>query len=175
MQKSSDFGKFTTYTLTLLVVLAATLAAAGAAEVFFSPEGGARARLVQAIRQSHQSIDVAVYHITSIDLADALADAHTRGVRVRIITDREKLGEPVRAAQILRRSGISIRALGVPTSSLMHNKFSVFDDRLVATGSYNWTNPAERVNYENLVLLNDPDTVGRFAREFNRLWQEAKE
>jgi len=31
------------------------------------------------------------------------------------------------------------------------------------------------VNYENLVLLNDPDTVGRFAREFNRLWQEAKE
>ncbi|HTX53335.1 MAG TPA: phospholipase D-like domain-containing protein [Candidatus Baltobacteraceae bacterium] len=175
MQKSGNFKKFATYTLTLLVVLAATLTVARAAEVFFSPEGGARARLVQAIRQSRQSIDVAVYHITSIDLADALADAHTRGVRVRIITDREKLGEPVRAAQILRRSGISMRALGVPASSLMHNKFAVFDDRLVATGSYNWTNPAERVNYENLVLLNDPDTVGRFAREFNRLWQEAKE
>jgi len=57
----------------------------------------------------------------------------------------------------------------------MHHKFAIFDRRLVATGSYNWTQSAERANYENLVLLDDPDLVARFVREFQRLWREAKE
>jgi mitochondrial cardiolipin hydrolase len=161
--------------LTTLSMLAIAAAPARAAEVFFSPPGGIRARVVQAIRESRQEIDVAVYHITSLELADALAAAHARGVRVRVLTDREKLNDPVRALQILRRAGVPLRALGEPDSSLMHHKFSVFDDRLVATGSYNWTNPAERVNYENLVFLSDPDLVARFRREFNRLWKEARE
>ena len=159
----------------VLAVLAIIPGPARAAEVFFSPEGGARARLVQAIRESRQQIDVAVYHITSIELADALATASARGVRVRILTDRERLTDPVRALQILRRSAIPLQALGAPESSLMHHKFAIFDDRLVGTGSYNWTNPAERANYENLVILDDPDLVGRFRREFDRLWRAAKE
>ncbi len=158
-----------------IIVVVGSPALTSAAEVFFSPEGGARAKLVQTIRQSRLSIDVAVYHLTSFDLADALVDAQARNVRVRLITDREKLQDPTRAIQILRRSGIPIRALGVPSVSLMHNKFAIFDDRLVATGSYNWTNPAERVNYENLVIFNEPDTVARFTREFTKLWREAKE
>lgn len=57
----------------------------------------------------------------------------------------------------------------------MHHKFAVFDGRLVATGSYNWTNAAENMNYENVILLADPDVVERYAQEFRRLWREARE
>jgi phosphatidylserine/phosphatidylglycerophosphate/cardiolipin synthase-like enzyme len=95
-------------------------------------------------------------------------------VRIRILTDREKIESDGPALRKLRSAGIAIRSLGVVEQSLMHNKFAVFDDRVVATGSYNWTQSAERANYENLVLLDDSEVVTRFQGEFNRLWRQAE-
>ena len=74
----------------------------------------------------------------------------------------------------LRRNGLAVRSLEVPGQSLMHHKFAIFEDRLVATGSYNWTNSAEHANCENLVILDEPEVIARFQREFHRLWRDAK-
>lgn len=145
------------------------------AEVFFSPNGGARERLLRAIRDSKTGIDVAVYNFTAAELAEALFKARARGVRVRIILDRERYETGGATIQALRKSDLPVRALGVRDQSLMHHKFAVFDGRLVATGSYNWTHSAEHANRENLVLLDDPDVVERFQREFSRLWRRAGE
>ena len=145
------------------------------AEVHFSPDGGIRRHLLRAIRESRQQIDVAVYHLTSMELAQALAAAKNRGVRVRVLTDQERATSGGPAIRILREKGVQVRSLGVSEQSLMHHKFAVFDERVVATGSYNWTNTAERANYENLVLFDDRDVVTRFTREFQRLWQDAKD
>lgn len=145
------------------------------AEVHFSPDEGIRRHLLHAIRESGQQIDVAVYQITSVDLAQALTAAKHRGVRVRVLTDQEKAAAGGPAMRILREKGVEVRSLGVSEQSLMHHKFAVFDNRVVATGSYNWTNTAERANYENLVLFDDRDVVARFTREFQRLWQNAKD
>ena len=152
------------------VCLCVPSAALAASEVYFSPKGGIRQRLVAAIRGANESIDVAVYHITSFELADALGAAKARGVRIRILTDREKLRAGGGAYRILERHRIPVRALGSADDGLMHHKFAIFDDRLVATGSYNWTQTAERANYENVVLIDDPKVVARFTEEFQRLW-----
>jgi phosphatidylserine/phosphatidylglycerophosphate/cardiolipin synthase-like enzyme len=158
------------------VVLAAALpGTASPAEVHFSPDEGIRRHLLHAIRESRQQIDVAVYQFTSTDLADALTAAKRRGVRVRVLTDQERAASGGAALRTLREQGVEVRRLGVPEQSLMHHKFAVFDGRLLATGSYNWTRTAERANYENLVLIDDRDLVARFQREFQRLWQAAKE
>jgi mitochondrial cardiolipin hydrolase len=162
--------------LPLALVLALALpTAAVPVEVHFSPDGGIRRHLLHAIQESRQRIDVAVYHMTAAELAAALVAAKNRGVQIRVLTDQEKARAEMPAMRILRRGGVTIRTLGVSEQSLMHHKFAVFDDRLVATGSYNWTNSAERANYENVVMLDDPGVVARFQREFNRLWQAAKD
>lgn len=150
-------------------------AVASAAEVHFTPDGGIRRHLLDAIQKSRQRIDVAVYHITSTELARALVAAKDRGVRVRILTDQEKARARGPATRIFLAAGLSVRTLGVIEQSLMHHKFAVFDNRVVATGSYNWTQTAERANYENLVLLDDPETVVRFTEEFQRLWRLSRE
>jgi len=158
--------------LLLVLLLAAT---ADPAEVFFSPKGGVRQRLVSAIRASRESIDVAVFHLTSFELADALGAAQARGVRVRVLTDREKLRASGGGYRILARHRISLRGLGSADESLVHHKFALFDDKLLATGSYNWTQSAEVANFENLLLLDDPDLVARYAREFQQMWRRARE
>ncbi|MGD0263602.1 MAG: phospholipase D family protein [Candidatus Methylomirabilota bacterium] len=150
-------------------------AAAPASEVYFSPNGGARQRLVRAIQDSRKTIDIAVYNFTAYELADALYAAKARGVQVRVVVDREMAETGGSGVRGLRLNGIPVRSLGVPELSLMHNKFAVFDERLVVTGSYNWTNSAEHANYENLVVLEEPALVSRFQQEFRRLWREARE
>ena len=115
-----------------------------------------------------------MYNFTAAELAEALYAAKARGVHIRILVDRENAEEGF-VIRGLRRHGLPVRTLGVPEQSLMHHKFAVFDDRLVATGSYNWTQSAERANYETLVVLDDPDTIGRYQQVFNRLWQAAKD
>ncbi len=159
--------------LLLCCLLPATILPAS--EVYFSPDGGIRQRLVQAIEGSQRTIDLAIYNLTAFELADALQAARARGVHIRILMDRENLETGSVTIGRLRRSGIPVRALGVPEQSLMHHKFAVFDGRLAATGSYNWTQSAEHANYENLVVLDDPEVVAQFQREFQRLWREARE
>jgi len=146
-----------------------------ASEVYFSPNGHVRKRLVRAIEESQRTIDIAVYNFTASELAEALYAAKARGVHVRVLVDREMAETGGSGVRGLRLNGIPIRSLGVAEQSLMHNKFAVFDERVVVTGSYNWTNSAEYTNYENLVVLEDPALVGRFHHEFQRLWREAKE
>lgn len=149
--------------------------AARASEVYFSPNGGARQRLVRAIEGSQRSIDIAVYTFTASELAEALYAAKARGVLIRVLVDRERAEAGASGIRGLRLNGMAVRSLGVPEQSLMHHKFAVFDERLVVTGSYNWTNSAERANYENLVVLEAPDVVRHFQQEFHRLWREARE
>jgi len=148
---------------------------ASPAEVHFSPNGGIRHRLVRAIEASQRSIDIAVYNFTARELVNALSAARARGVRIRLLMDQEKVEEIGSRIRALRRNDVAVRTLGVAGQSLMHHKFAIFDDRVVATGSYNWTQTAERANYENLVLLDDREIVARFQQEFNRLWRAARE
>jgi len=161
--------------LALLFCSLLAAAAAPASEVYFSPNGGVRQRLVRAIEESRRTIDIAVYSFTASELAEALYAAKARGVRIRVLVDRERAEAGGSGIRGLRLNGITVRSLGVPEQSLMHHKFAVFDERLVVTGSYNWTNSAEHANYENLVVLEEPAVVARFQQEFRRLWREAKE
>lgn len=151
------------------------LGTASPAAVHFTPDGGIRRHVLGAIQGARQRIDVAVYQITSTELARALVAAKDRGVQVRILTDQEKAKASGAAMRILRGAGLSVRTLGALEQSLMHHKFAVFDNRVVATGSYNWTQSAERANYENLVVLDDAQVVARFTEEFQRLWRLSRE
>lgn len=51
-------------------------------------------------------------------------------------------------------------------AALMHHKFAVLDERLLLTGSFNWTYNS---NAENLIASDDPVLVTAFQHEFNRL------
>ena len=161
--------------VTLLSLSLICTVSALASEVYFSPNGGVRQRLVRTIEGSQRSIDIAVYSFTVSELAEALYSAKARGVRIRVVVDQQQAEAGGSGVRGLRLNGITVRSLGVPEQSLMHNKFAIFDERLVATGSYNWTNSAEHANYENLVVLDEPEVVRRFEQEFRRLWREARE
>jgi len=61
-----------------------------ATEEAFSPHHGGTALIVRTIGEAQKSIRVAAYTFTSRTIAQALADAHQRGVNVQVVLNESQ-------------------------------------------------------------------------------------
>jgi len=66
------------------------------------------------------------------------------------------------------QKGIKVRISS--NKYIMHNKFAIIDNRLLLTGSYNWTFSANNRNDENLMVIDDPEIIEIFQNQFINLW-----
>lgn len=138
------------------------------------PRAGQNAekQLVQEIESAQNTLDVAIYSFTDKEVASAIAADEKRGVKVRMISDRECSGESSQKAclKVVKDAGIPVKINS--HSGIMHLKVSVIDDSAVATGSYNYTISAQERNDENLVVISDKTIAGEYEKEFERMWND---
>ncbi len=147
--------------------------------VCFAPGDGCLRTIVSRFQACRRTADVCVFTITDDRIARAILDAHGRGVKVRIITDNEKMHDMGSDIKSFQFAGIPVKLdaprphpRGDTLDGHMHHKFALFDGTRLLNGSYNWTRGAADMNYENLVETDDPVLVAAFAAEFERLWKE---
>lgn len=138
--------------------------------VFFSPGLDCENNIIQNINDSNETIDAAVYAITNDEIVAALKNAHDRGVKIRILTDKTQATNKKSLVREIRDYGINIR---VHTKHrIEHNKFAIYDGARLSTGSYNWTRNASANNSENCIFLDPGDpAINDYQRRFNQLWQ----
>lgn len=134
-----------------------------APRVYFTPGPDCENNIIREIKKS-KHIDIAVYSITNKNIVTALINAHNRGTKIRIITDRTQAYGKYSEIQKLHQSGIPIRINH--GHKIEHNKFAIFDSNRVVTGSYNWTMNATRNNSENCVFISSK----QYATRFEYLW-----
>ena len=139
-------------------------------EVYFSPEGHTQDRIIKAIDASNSSIDLAIYGFTAPEIKSAFERAKQRGVKIRIIADSTQAKGAHSVVQALIDEGFNIKILQGKERGIMHNKFAIFDKKLLFTGSYNWTANAEHFNYENAIFISDPETIIQYQKEFDKIW-----
>ena len=140
------------------------------AETYFSPNGGVASNIIKAINNTKSSIDLAIFDLTSNDIASVLEQAQKRGVKIRIIADSRQAKGAYSAITELAREQVDIKITHGEGRGIMHNKFAIFDSKSMVTGSYNWTNNAERFNYENAIFITDPNVIGAYQKEFDSIW-----
>ena len=146
---------------------------AATVEVDFSPDMGTTDLVVKAIGEARRTVRVAAYSFTSKPIAQALLDAHKRGVDVRVVVDKSQANARYTSATFLANVGIPTRV--DYKYAIMHNKFMVIDDESVETGSFNFTAAAEHKNAENVIVLrHDPAVAQQYADEWTRLWEESE-
>lgn len=119
----------------------------------FSPEGYCTDRIVSAIETANVSILIMSYSFTSAPIASALVKALERGVNVKVLVDKSQVKGKYTQIPYLSQSGVPIFVDSVP--GIAHNKTMIIDDRIVLTGSFNWTNAAESRNAENILFIKD--------------------
>ena len=139
-------------------------------DVYFSLVDDPEGAVIEELNEAKKSIDIAMYYFTDRNLANAVIDAHNRGVRVRIYLDKDQEEAKYSKSRYLAKHGITIRYSNNPY--IMHHKFAVIDSEVVITGSYNWTASAGGRNNENLLVVRDPLLASRYEWEFFRLWSE---
>jgi len=140
-------------------------------EAYFSPGGGIQAQIIRRVHLARSTIDIAMYSFTSGALAQALADAHVRGVKIRVIRDASQSHNKHDENAFLRAHGIDVREIKGKGRGIFHDKFAIFDDKLLETGSFNWTANGEKYNHENVIFFTDPELIRAFRKEFEKLWK----
>jgi phosphatidylserine/phosphatidylglycerophosphate/cardiolipin synthase-like enzyme len=116
------------------------------------------------------SIDVAMYDFDRASVRDALIAAKGRGLSVRIVGDGADAADP----QYAPFYG-SLLAAGIPVvtdtlSSLMHNKFAIFDGQVTWTGSANFSDTAFTLNGENVLVITDTVVATAYHTEFDEMF-----
>lgn len=161
--------------------------AAPSAVVYFSPYDRLDEKLIALIDKEETKVLVAVYAFTHRGIADALIRAQKRGVYVDIIVDPFSLrGKAVMSKMRKAKMMLSVWDVSLKTASdsssdqvkrrshhsLMHDKFCLFSNGVVWTGSYNFTYDATFSNCENSIVFCDPQLAARYEEIFYRIKKE---
>ena len=154
----------------LVIVLCITISVSTLAktEVHFSLSDNPQKEIIKNINQAEAFINIAMYIFTDREIALPLAKARERGVKVRLYLDQDQVDYQYSQSRFLVQKGIKTR---ISTNNyIMHNKFAIIDSRILLTGSYNWTFSANNRNDENLMIIDDPETIEIFQNQFEKLW-----
>ena len=134
-------------------------------KVFFTPGPDCENNIIERINKSNK-IDIAVYSITNPNITKAIVAAYNRGTDIRIITDRVQAKGKKSLIETIKKAGIPV--LTNKKHKIEHNKFAVFDDKHIVSGSYNWTTNASMYNSENCIFFNQPNK--EYSHRFEQLW-----
>lgn len=140
-----------------------------AQQVIFSDTTPAAAAIVHQLDAATGTVRVAMFSFTDRTLACALTNAAGRGIDVRVVADASQAaggGSSVPWLQLQLGTNRVQLLRGRTASGIMHHKFCIIDDRIVLTGSYNWTLRAEHDNWENFLIVTNLTLARQFAAEF---------
>ena len=137
-------------------------------KVYFSTKDNLSKIVLSELAKGEKSIHIAMYCFTLKSLAKGLVEANRRNVEVKVLLDKDQKYSKSSCWDILVEEGIKVKFYKSP--GLMHNKFCVIDEKITLTGSYNWTGNANKINEENLIVIDSEKVTKQYEKEFQNLW-----
>lgn len=133
--------------------------------------GNIAQQLAACIDETSKTLDVCAFELDNQVIVDALVRAVGRGVRVRLVTETDYLDE----------SGIAaMKKVNVPIvddqrdGALMHNKFMVFDQKKVWTGSMNFTENCAYKNNNHGLMIQSEALAQNYMTKFTWMFEKRK-
>jgi phosphatidylserine/phosphatidylglycerophosphate/cardiolipin synthase-like enzyme len=143
-------------------------------EVYYSPDDGVASRVYDILTEAEKSIYFLAFSFTSDDLGQIIRTQAENGLDVAGVMDADQVKSNIGTEyDPFKQAGLKVFVDG--NKGLMHHKTMIIDDRVVITGSYNFTRSAETRNDENLVVLYNPAIANFYMEEFNRIYNQAQQ
>ena len=131
--------------------------------------------LLNNINRANKSIDIAIYGYSSVpEIENALKNAQTRGVEIRLVYDLDTKGENIYEntqdlVSIIKNSKSD--RLSKEARAIMHNKFYIFDNKTVITGSANLSaTDMSGFNSNAVIVLNSAEIAKIYKKEFDQMY-----
>lgn len=138
--------------------------------------------LLQCIDSSKHSIDFAIYGIDGQqEITNALLSAQKRGVRVRWVYDTDTKGRTIYKDSLTFSKNIINNRKDIDydksvsstkrRDAIMHNKFFIFDNEKVWTGSANISHTdLSGFNANSVMLIKSKEVADLFTNEFEKMY-----
>jgi phosphatidylserine/phosphatidylglycerophosphate/cardiolipin synthase-like enzyme len=142
-------------------------------EVYFSPDDHVAQRIVQLLRGAEHSIYFMAFSFTANDYGDIMRQKAKAGLTVSGVMEESQVkSNDGTEYKPLKEAGLPVYLDG--NAGQMHHKVIIIDEKIVITGSYNFSASAERTNDENVVIFFDPRIAALYTAEFHRVEAEAQ-
>jgi phosphatidylserine/phosphatidylglycerophosphate/cardiolipin synthase-like enzyme len=139
--------------------------------VLFSAEDEVGGHLADLIAEAERSIRFMAFSFTHEAMGQAVLARANAGVDVRGIF--EVRGSETEYSELtpLYCASVDVRQDGNPRT--FHHKVFIIDERIVVTGSFNFSANADDSNDENVVIIENDEIASHYLQEFERRWAEA--
>jgi phosphatidylserine/phosphatidylglycerophosphate/cardiolipin synthase-like enzyme len=141
--------------------------------VFTSEDPALENAIVPIVKSATTSVRFLTFSFTDYPLADAMSQRAQAGVDVAGVF--ETVGSETEAAELrtLMCRKVPVKQDGNP--SFLHHKVIIVDERIVITGSMNYSTNAEENNDENVIIIDNADIARLYLQEFERVWNLAND
>jgi phosphatidylserine/phosphatidylglycerophosphate/cardiolipin synthase-like enzyme len=128
------------------------------------------------INNAQSTIDIAIYGYSSVpEIELALKSAINRGVKIRLVYDEnsngyniyENTSDLVKIIPLHKSDRNSAHA-----QNIMHDKFYIFDNKTIITGSANLSHTdMSGFNSNSVIVINSPEMAQFYENEFEQMYQ----
>jgi competence ComEA-like helix-hairpin-helix protein len=148
--------------------------------------------IAQTLQRSQQQIYLLLFVFSEQSISNILEERHQKGTEIKVLIDPgfafRNYSEGLDLLGVNLKTNCQeeahnrpwsnpIETVGIPTlpkGDKLHDKLGLVDDRWVITGSHNWSNGANYLNDETLLVLENPQINAHYQREFSNLYQAAQ-
>jgi competence ComEA-like helix-hairpin-helix protein len=145
----------------------------------------------QYLKNAKQSVDLALFVFSEQKLVNTLQELSQKNVKIRALIDPEfafryysegldmlgvALPDKCRYEVNNTPWKTPIKTVGIPNlakGDKFHHKFAIIDQKIVITGSHNWSKAANYNNDETLLIIEDPLMAKHYLREFENAYKTA--
>ncbi len=143
----------------------------------FAPDHQPEMEIMKQMLKARQRVDFAIFTFSqSSGIDDTMIALARAGIAVRGIADGRQGNQSWAASRPLAAAGVQFHLASSAGSGLnkLHHKLMVIDGQVLVVGSFNYTEPANLLNDENILVIGDleedrPDSIagqqalGQFA------------
>lgn len=141
--------------------------------VVFSPEDKPVQHIVPYLQNARRSIRFMAFSYTQPDMGNAMLERIKSGVRVEGVFEAVGSDSQYSEMMPLHCAGGKIRRDGNP--GFLHHKVIIIDNRIVITGSLNFSDGANTKNNENVIIIDNAEIAKRYLEEFQQVWKEGSD
>lgn len=131
-----------------------------------------REGIMYELLHTEKVVKIAMAYFTDSKIIDLLCTLATKGISVSVIISGEEINfyQSGSEFQKLIDSGANLLIYTTPNeaNSILHHKFCIIDNKILLSGSYNWTKNALS-NRENIIVTDNEFLVESFNAEWDAL------
>lgn len=131
--------------------------------------------ILSNINNAQNTIDMAIYGYSRVPAIEkSLENAINRGVKIRLVYDLDSKGVNIyedtsRIVKLISKN--SNDGNSAEANSLMHNKFYIFDDKILITGSANLSHTdMSGFNSNSIIVINSNEIAKIYKQEFEQMF-----